>query len=302
MNQVKELSLRDVESTAVATIAPERGGLVTAFDIGERRVLFMDRETLHDPAKSVRGGVPVLFPSPGKLDGDTWAYAGRRGSMKQHGFARNLPWQVTELSANAVTLRLIGNESTLAQYPWDFTIEQTISVRGRSLRLEQTVLNRSASTLPFGFGIHPYFFVPQAEKGKTTISTRATRAFDNVKKETIALRGIDLMRDEIDLHLLDHGSTSSELRSPHGMIEIKSSPEYTHWVVWTLAGRDFVCLEPWTCPGNALNTGEHLLQLEPGQSRALWIEIIAFGGGPADARLDSWGAERFASAPMKGRR
>jgi galactose mutarotase-like enzyme len=278
MNQVKELTLRDGESGAVATIAPERGGLVTGFDIGERRVLFMDRETLHDPAKNVRGGLPVLFPSPGKLDGDAWAYAGRRGSMNQHGFARNLPWQVTELSANAVALRLTGNEATLAQYPWDFTIEQMISVRGWSLRLEQTVLNRSASTLPFGFGFHPYFFVPQAEKGETTVATRATRAFDNVKKQSIALSGIDLTKEELDLHLLDHGSSSSELRSPRGGVELKASPEYTHWVVWTLAGRDFVCLEPWTCPGNALNTKEKLMLLEPGQSRSLWLEINVLGG------------------------
>jgi galactose mutarotase-like enzyme len=286
MNQVKELTLRDVESGAVVTIAPERGGLVTSFEIGERRVLFMDRETLHDPGKNVRGGVPVLFPSPGKLDGDAWAYAGRRGSMKQHGFARNLPWQVTELSANAVTLRLLANEATLAQYPWDFTIEQTISVRGWSLRLEQTVLNRSASTLPFGFGFHPYFYVPQAEKGETAITTAATRAFDNVKQQNVTLSGIDLTRDEVDLHLLGHGSSSSELRSPSGAIELKASPEYTHWVVWTLAGRDFVCLEPWTCPGNALNTGERLLLIEPGQARSLWLEINVLAGGLPASRFD----------------
>jgi galactose mutarotase-like enzyme len=286
MNQVKELTLRDDESGAVATVAPERGGIVTGFDIRERRVLFMDRETLRDPAKNVRGGLPVLFPSPGKLDEDAWAYAGRQGSMNQHGFARNMPWQVTELSANAVALRLTGNESTLAQYPWDFTIEHMISVRGWSLRLEQTVLNRSASTLPFGFGFHPYFFVPQAEKGETTIATRATRAFDNVKKQTVAIQGIDLTKDEVDLHLLDHGSSSSELRSPLGGVELKASPEYTHWVVWTLAGRDFVCLEPWTCPGNALNTKEHLMLLEPGQSRSLWLEINVLGG--------RHGASRFA--------
>ena len=29
-------------------------------------MLFMDQETLRDPTKNVRGGVPVLFPTPGK--------------------------------------------------------------------------------------------------------------------------------------------------------------------------------------------------------------------------------------------
>jgi galactose mutarotase-like enzyme len=45
-------------------------------------------------------------------------------------------------------------------------------------------------------------------------------------------------------------------------------------VIWTLRGRDFVCLEPWTCPGDALNTGAGLLFLAPGETRALRLEIV----------------------------
>jgi len=79
----------------------------------------------------------------------------------------------------------------------------------------------------------------------------------------------------VDLHLLDHGPTASELPSPLGAIQLRCSPEYTHWVVWTIAGRDFVCLEPWTCPGDALNLGERLLLLAPGEAHSLSVEIVA---------------------------
>ena len=41
-------------------------------------------------------------------------------------------------------------------------------------------------------------------------------------------------------------------------VVLEGSPEMTRWVIWTLAGKDFVCLEPWTCPGDALNTGDRL--------------------------------------------
>jgi galactose mutarotase-like enzyme len=270
-----ELSLTDSRTGAIATIEPARGGIVTRFGIAGRRVLFMDTATLRDPTKNVRGGVPVLFPSPGKLVDDTWSYGGHRGSMKQHGFARNLPWHVAQSSASAATLTLVANDDTRAQFPWDFSVEQTFTVSGTSLRLDQRVTNHSGSAMPFGFGFHPYFFVPDAAKPGTTIATRATRAFDNVTKQTIALSAIDLTRPEVDLHLLDHGSTASELASPSGTVQLRGSPEYTHWVVWTLAGRDFVCLEPWTCPGNALNTGERLLVLAAMESRSLWLEIVA---------------------------
>jgi galactose mutarotase-like enzyme len=270
-----ELNLTDPQTGASATIEPARGGIVTRFDVAGRRILFMDTQTLRDPTKNVRGGVPVLFPSPGKLADDAWSYAGRRGSMKQHGFARNLPWQVTQSSASAASLTLVASDETRAQFPWEFSVEQTVAVGGRSLRLDQRVTNHGGSAMPFGFGFHPYFFVPDAAKRATAIATRATRAYDNVTKRTVELAAIDLTQPEVDLHLLDHGSTTSELVSPDGTIQLRGSPEYTHWVVWTLAGKDFVCLEPWTCPGDALNTGHRLLVLAPGESRSLSLEIAA---------------------------
>lgn len=271
----RELTLIDKQTRATATIEPARGGLVTRFDVGDRRVLFMDDATLRDPTKNVRGGVPVLFPSPGKLVDDAWSYAGHHGAMKQHGFARNLPWDVAHASADTATLTLAATDDTRAQFPWDFVVEQTFTVRGRALRIEHRVTNRGASAMPFGFGFHPYFFVPDADKRATAIATAATRAFDNVAKQTVALSAIDLTRPEVDLHLLDHGSTASELRCPAGTIQLRGSADYTHWVVWTVAGKDFVCLEPWTCPGNALNTGDRLRVLAPGQAHALSLEIVA---------------------------
>jgi galactose mutarotase-like enzyme len=40
-----------------------------------------------------------------------------------------------------------------------------------------------------------------------------------------------------------------------------------------LAGSDFVCVEPWTARGDALNTGERLIMLAPGATHESWMEI-----------------------------
>ena len=103
MARPNELTLRAAGTAAIATVAPARGGLVTHFELGGRPILFMDQATLDEPTQNVRGGIPVLFPSPGKLAGDAWAYGGRQGSLKQHGFARNLKWEVIQVSAAAAT-------------------------------------------------------------------------------------------------------------------------------------------------------------------------------------------------------
>jgi D-hexose-6-phosphate mutarotase len=80
----------EIESgRARAAIAPTRGALVTRWSFGGEDLLYLDRDTFVDVTKNVRGGIPVLFPSPGKLTGDRWP----RGEMTQHGFARNAAWE-----------------------------------------------------------------------------------------------------------------------------------------------------------------------------------------------------------------
>ena len=270
-----QITLQD--GSAIATIEPQRGAIACTFQVGGTRVLFMDEETLRDRTKNVRGGVPVLFPTPGKLVDDKWSYAGRAGSMKQHGFARNQAWRVSEQGAATATLSLESSTETRAQFPWDFAFDMLFTVKTTGvLRLEQKITNKSDTPMPFGVGFHPYFQVAEADKAKTSITTKAKRAFDNVTKQTIDLAGpIDLAQNEVDLHLLDHNSTECSLVRPGGTVTLRGSAEYTHWVVWTLAGRDFVCLEPWTCPGNAINTGERVLTIAPNATRTLWLDIVA---------------------------
>ena len=95
------------------------------------------------------------------------------------------------------------------------------------------------------------------------------------KKEVSISGGIDLTKPEVDLHLLDHGPKPITLTWPSGKIVVRGSSEYSNMVVWTLAGKDFVCVEPWTSPSNALNNGDRLLELAPGASRAMWVEYEA---------------------------
>jgi galactose mutarotase-like enzyme len=268
----KLLTLTDEAARSRVVIAPERGAIVTSFCIAERELLYLDESTLLDASKNVRGGIPILFPSPGKLEADTWHFAGQRGVLRQHGFARNQPWAVVSEAASEIKLRLASDSQTLAQFPWPFRLELAFSLQGRRLRISSRVQNEGESVLPFALGYHPYFHVN--DKQHAHIDTRATRAFDNVTKRVGPFTGFDLTANEVDVHLLDHGSSASTLHLPDGArIRLSASPEFSRWVVWTVAGKDFVCLEPWTAPGNALNTGELLSLLNPFAHQEGYIEI-----------------------------
>jgi galactose mutarotase-like enzyme len=283
------VELRDGTAGARVVLVPARGGMVTRFDVHGEPIFYLDEETLHDPQKNateggsglvstrpVRGGNPVLFPSPGKLEGDRWERGGKSGSMKQHGFARNLAWEVASRTTSeraSVTLRLESSDVTKAMFPWEFVAQYTYSLVRATLHVDVAVTNTDREPMPFGAGFHPYFAVPEADKAGCVVQTAATRAFDNVTKKEVGFAGFELATSaEVDLHLLDHPATASEIAWGGKRVAIRASPEFTHWVVWTLRGKDFVCVEPWTCPGNALNTGDRLIELPAGDTRRMWIE------------------------------
>ncbi len=263
--ELEQFTLRSGDTEA--RVAPTRGGLVTALRVSGREVLYLDEATLLDETKNVRGGVPVLFPSPGRLSGDRYTWAGVERALGQHGFARATAFDVVEARPDSLRMSVGASDATRAVYPFEFSLSLDVRVTAGALHLDATVSNEGDAELPYGLGYHPYFAVPAADKARARVPTAATRAWDNVKKETRALSEIALGDGEVDLHLLDHGASRAELSLADGRVVVSGDDGWRRWVVWTLPGRDFVCLEPWTSPADALNTGEGLSKLAPGEAR-----------------------------------
>lgn len=272
------IALADETAGSRAEVAPSRGGMAVSFFARGREWMYLDARTLDDASQNVRGGAPVLFPSPGKLAGDAWSHAGRSGHMKQHGFARNRAWRERgrgTAGAASVLLELCDDADSRAQFPWPFRTTLRYALAGETLRIDIAVENRGDAPLPFAYGFHPYFAVPQAEKARARIPTPATRAWDNVRKLEVPMPALELASAEVDLHLIDHGGSAARLELAAGAIALRGSPEFSRWVIWTVAGKDFICLEPWTAPGDALNSGAGLIELAPGARRELWLELTA---------------------------
>lgn len=271
------VELRDTAAGSLAVLAPHRGGMLTRFKVGEVDVLYLDDVSFGQPSSSVRGGVPVLFPSPGNLTDDAWHREGHGGQLRRHGFARDMPWTVVmtdTTGAASATLRLRSTDETRRNYPFHFDLNYTYSLVGSTLTIEQRIENAGHHPMPFAAGLHPYFHVRDAEKAEAVIETTAAHAWDNVGKQEITLSDeIDLTLPEVDLHLHDHGSATACLKWAGKSVTVTTQDDMTRWVVWTQAGKDFVCLEPWTSPGNALNTGERLIVLGPGEVKSLTTKI-----------------------------
>lgn len=254
--------------------APERGGLLTGLTLDGQELLFMDWDTFRDPAKSVRGGIPVLFPSCGPLRADQVAVGEHTYPMKQHGFARNLPWTVAERADDALALMLESSDATRVSWPFDFRLRFTYRIDGGTLRIEQEIHNGSTTPMPMALGLHPYFRV--GDKSRLRLEVPASHSSPNPEGPVAPYDGaLDFDRDVIDLCLVD-------MREPRAAfedltlgrrIEVRADALYRYFVIWTLRGRDFLCLEPWTARGYALNSGADVVHVSPGEALRTWVEI-----------------------------
>lgn len=247
--------------------------MVTELTLGGHSVLYLDRTTFNDPTKSVRGGIPVLFPICGPLRDDRWTFERREYTMKQHGFGRALPWRMASLTDDSITLELASNETTLASYPFDFLLRYTYQVGEGRLRIEQSFENRSPRTMPFSSGFHPYFAT--AKKSALHFEIPAAHAAKNPYGEPEPFGGFDFSTDVIDLRFTDMQAPHAAFNDTAARIRltVNAHPDYRSFVFWTLRDKPFCCLEPWTARGDALNTGNDVLTVAPGTTRHLWMEI-----------------------------
>ncbi len=272
-------ALTDSATDARLEVVPERGGIITRWSVQGHDILYLDEARFADPTLSVRGGVPILFPICGNLPNNSYTYNGQTYLLKQHGFARDLPWQVIHTEAleqASITLNLSSSDYTRSLYPFEFSLDFTYILEGNRLVLQQQVTNSGNTIMPFSLGLHPYFAV--SEKSRLDFNIPSTQYVDQRTQETYAyMDGFDFSQDEIDVlfRKLSFQSATVEDFRQNLKLRLDFDDPYRMLVFWTLKGKDFYCLEPWTGPRNALNTGDHLIELAPGSTVRTSVRLTA---------------------------
>ncbi|KAB8333369.1 aldose epimerase [Scytonema tolypothrichoides VB-61278] len=261
-------------------VVHQRGGIITSWRVQGQEILYLDHERFANPELSVRGGIPILFPICGNLLNDTYTLNNKQYTLKQHGFARDLPWEFTEDHITpdiaSLTLVLSSNEQTRAVYPFDFKLAFTYQIEGNTLEIKQKYTNLSSEKMPFSSGFHPYFLT--ADKNQLKFEIPSQEYQDKITKETHSFNGdFDYNRDEIDVAFKQLSGQSATVTDHARKLKLtlEYDETYSTLVFWTLKGKDYYCLEPWSAARNALNTGEHLTVLEPEATHTATIRLTA---------------------------
>jgi len=224
---------------------------------------------------------PLLFPIVGTLKEDTYIYQDKTYSLPRHGFARDMEFEAEEQGPDAITLLLKSNETTKANYPFDFELRVTYQLAPKGLATTYSVKNLSSGDMYFSIGGHPAFKVPLVPG---TAYTDYTLEFENketsprwpITKEGLIekppkplLRSTRYLPLNKELFLEDAlvfknlSSTTIALKSEkteRGLLF--DFTDFPFLGIWAAKNADFVCIEPWCGIADSFDTTQQLTEKE----------------------------------------
>ena len=105
----------------------------------------------------------LMIPYSNRIKDGAFTFEGKPYQLENgaghaiHGDVRQRPWTVVQQSKTALRCafdsRLFGD----INWPWSFSAEADFTLNDAHLTMRITLRNRSDSTMPAGFGWHPYF-------------------------------------------------------------------------------------------------------------------------------------------------
>ena len=309
------ITIKDHLSGSTAKIAPELGFNCFQFlaVVGERTVDVLDSVTGFESGgqRASSSGIPILFPFPNRIRGGKFTWKGKDyvlpGTDKWgnaiHGLCMDRPWRVVRQSDDFVTGQFqlsVDAPDRRSLWPSDFVIEVDYELVRSRLRARFRISNPGQHPLPWGLGTHPYFKLPLSRESRVEDCLVEVPARKRWELENCLPTGKILDLDEstdlrdgayVSTVKLDDVYTDLEYEGPQfdclvvdeaaGLqVTLTCPPIFREIVAFTPPNRSAVCLEPYTCPTDAVNlsvAGREVgwRVLGPGQEFHTWIDLSA---------------------------
>lgn len=215
---------------------------------------------------------PILFPFVGSLKDKRYTYEGKTYSMGQHGFARDMEFELITQIPTDIYFELDSTVETKQNYPFDFTLGVGYTLNGNELQVTWNVFNTSENEkLHFSIGAHPAFNCPihgEESKAGYKLFFGGTKLFGGVKEihhHGHTDTGLSVEEDLV-LPLENHRATITPeffdgatyiierpktkeigVEDPEGNRFITVLFDMPVVALWSPPGKNapFLCIEPW---------------------------------------------------------
>ena len=261
--------------------------------------LVVDGDELLDRRRGVRAyadqgktmGIPLLYPWANRLARFGYEAAGRNVTLSQddsriprdgnglpiHGVLPGLlRWDVEHSGApGAIAARLRWHDDELLElFPFPHEVRCEAKLAPGELTLTTTVTASGDGPVPVSFGYHPYTRVPGAVRDGwvVTLGAASRLVLDDHSIPTGERAPVDREPFGLGGASLDDGYEAAS--APAGFdaagagneLTVEFLAGYPYAQVFAPPGQEFICFEPMTAPTNALNSGDGLTVLAPGES------------------------------------
>ena len=120
-------------------------------------IKFNNKEMLHDGKKFWDRRAPVLFPMVGRLKDNQTIIDGHKYTIPQHGFAKDMDFELVQDTESAKVYMTKSNKNTLKMYPFKFELYIAYIIDDDMLTVKYKVINKDIKKMLFGIGGHPGF-------------------------------------------------------------------------------------------------------------------------------------------------
>jgi glucose-6-phosphate 1-epimerase len=129
------------------------GGVVTSYVKDEVEYIAVRPDAKMDGSKPISGGLSHCWPQFGP------------GAIQQHGFARNVNWEVASVADDASSAELVLTPSDYTKEIWDkeFKCTFTVTLGEEQLDTKMNVENVGEEAFEFQAALHSYFTVSSLE-------------------------------------------------------------------------------------------------------------------------------------------
>ena len=194
-------------------------------------------------------GWPILFPRTmidGKRRGGShvclpYFGADATGALPQHGFGRDVEWQVSVVSDQVIECAYVHSAQDSFE-GLEATLRYELAEAGNGFTTTLSVKNGGKKPMTITPGFHPYFAVDPADV--------------RLDGEKVDLADFEPYKE--------YPGTSSMTIASGGRTITVSSDDLEHMVVWTNLQGDFLCVEP-TLSGHSFDStklGDTILEPE----------------------------------------
>ncbi len=208
---------------------------------------------------------PVLFPVVGSLNNGCYRYDGKEYPMSQHGFARDMEFELLRQTGDELVFVLKSGKETLEKYPFDFELEIGYRIDENNVVISWRVKNCGNKEMYFSIGGHPAFLCPIHDGDAQTDYQILFDTSDTIISDVIGNNGALSLRRKayvlnngymnITADLFDDDALIVEDNQAHrvSLCDKQGQPYLTVrfdaplFGLWSPAKKNapFVCIEPW---------------------------------------------------------